>query len=207
MNRLMTGIVVFDDVEVLDFCGPFEVFSVTRLSEENRRESLSPFDVRIVAESLEPVRATGGLRVLPDESFASCPPLDLLVVPGGWGTRPIYRDDGPVIDFIRSRAGEVATLTSVCTGAMLLGRAGLLEGRRATTHWCALDWMADELRATTVVRDEHVVAEGALLTSAGISAGIEMSLQVVERCFGAEVAVNTARQMEYRWPTDNVRRV
>jgi len=205
MSRTRVGILVFPDVEVLDFCGPFEVFSVTRLDEARRREEPSPFDVALVAERAEPLAASGGLRVIPDYTLATCPPLDLLVVPGGWGTRTEIKNQ-PLLDWIAARARQVATLTSVCTGAMLLGQAGLLDGRRATTHWRSLDWMRESFPNVTVVPDQRVVEDGDVLTSAGISAGIDMALRVVARYHGEVVARATARHMEYPYPDDNRRR-
>ena len=206
MERKTVGIVIFDDIEVLDFCGPFEVFSVTRLNEEKRREESSPFDVRLVSERGGTITTSGGMRVAADYSFGNCPKLDILCAPGGWGTRRELSN--PVmLEWLKSRALEVELLTSVCTGSMLLGFAGLLEGRRATTHWRSLDWMAESFPQTTVLRDEHVVEDGALITSAGISAGIDMALKVVARYFGEEISRATARQMEYPWPESNARRV
>jgi len=206
MERRRVGILVFDDVEVLDFCGPFEVFSVVRLVEERRREDPSPFEVILVAERQAVVTATGGLKVTPDVSLASCPPLDVLVVPGGWGTR---RELGnPVLrEWIAERGRQVETLTSVCTGAMLLGHTGLLDGRHATTHWRSLDWMSESFPRVTVERDLHVVEDGNVLTSAGISAGIDMALRVVARYHGEAIARATARHMEYPYPEDNRRRI
>ena len=206
MNRKRVGILVFPDVEVLDFCGPFEVFSVTRLNEERRREETSPFEVLIVAEQPEVVVTTGGMKVTPDYTLDTCPPLDILVVPGGWGTRAGIKNTR-LVAWIAERARQVETLTSVCTGSMLLGQAGLLDGRHATTHWRALPWMRESFPAATVEDKLHVVEDGNVLTSAGISAGIDMALRVVARYYGETVARNTARNMEYRYPDDNSRRV
>ena len=206
MTRTRVGILVFPNVEVLDFCGPYEVFSVTRLNEERRREESSPFEVLLVAEGAEPVVATGGLRVIPDATLETCPALEILVVPGGWGTRKEMRNQR-VLMWIAERAKEVETLTSVCTGAMLLGQAGLLDGRRATTHWRSLDWMRQSFPAVTVEDKLHVVEDGQVLTSAGISAGIDMALLVVARYVGEAVGRATARHMEYPFPDDNRRRV
>ena len=206
MDRRRVGILVFDGVEVLDFCGPFEVFSVTRLVEERRREDPSPFEVVLIAEREGMVTASGGLRVVPDATLASCPAVDVLVVPGGWGTR---REIGnPALrEWIAQRGRQVETLTSVCTGAMLLGHAGLLDGRHATTHWRSLDWMSESFPRVTVERDLNVVEDGNVLTSAGISAGIDMALHVVARYHGDAIARATARQMEYPYPDDNRRRI
>jgi transcriptional regulator GlxA family with amidase domain len=206
MNRFRAGILIFPDVEVLDFAGPFEVFSVTRLNEDRRREELSPFEVTLIAESREPIIASAGMRVIPDVDLENCPPLDILVVPGGWGTRK-QSENKRLIDWIEKTGNSVRTLTSVCTGSMLLGRAGLLDGLRATSHWRALDWMRDSFPEVTVESDLHVVEDGRVLTSAGISAGIDMSLKVVARYCGEAIARATARHMEYPFPESNVRRI
>ncbi len=200
------GIVVFPEVEVLDFCGPYEVFSVTRLSEENRRESSSPFRVLLIGRTLETIRTTGGMKVTPDVEFHSCPRLDVLVVPGGWGTRSLMKDS-EMLNWIRQRAAETGTVTSVCTGALLLGGAGVLDGKRATTHWKSLDLLKQSYPAIDVVNDEHVVNDGNVITSAGIAAGIDMALTVVKNYCGEEVARNTAQYMEYPFPESNARRV
>jgi len=206
MKQKRVGIVIFDDVEVLDFCGPFEVFSAVRLNEDKRREEPSPFEVLLVAEKLSPVRAGGGMQVLPQHSFQSCPRLDILVVPGGWGTRREL-DNPAMLDWLRQRAAEVETLASVCTGSMLLGFAGLLDCRHATTHWKSLDWMRDAFPSVTVEYGRHVVEDGRVLTSAGISAGIDLSLKAVARYCGEAVARATAKHMEYPYPDSNARRV
>jgi transcriptional regulator GlxA family with amidase domain len=207
MNEKRVGILIFPNVEVLDFCGPFEVFSVTRLNEATRREVASPFEALLVAETTEPVTATGGLRVLPNVTIDDCPALDVLVVPGGWGTRTEIKNER-LLRWIAERGKAVETLTSVCTGSMLLGQAGLLDGRRATTHWRSLPWMRDSFPTVTVEEKLHVVEDGNVLTSAGISAGIDMALRVVARYHGDEVARATARNMEYRYvPEDNSRRI
>ena len=206
MERKTVGILIFPFVEVLDFCGPYEVFMATRLDEENRLIEPPPFDMYLVAESKEPVAATGGLTVIPSCSIGNCPPLDILVVSGGAGTR-IEIDNRRVIGWIIERAKEVETLTSVCTGSMLLGKAGLLRGRRATTHYRSLDWMRETFPEVTVEDSLRVVEDGDLITSAGIAAGIDMALHVVARYFGDKVARATARHMEYPFPEDNKRRI
>ncbi len=202
------GILIFPDVEVLDFCGPFEVFSVTRLDEARRRETNSPFRVLLVAPTRAPVTTTGGMVVQPHASLDDCPPLDLLLVPGGWGTRALLGNE-PLQRWVQERAAAAELLLSVCTGALLLGKAGLLDGRRATTHWQSLDVMEKLTPRATVVRDEHVVFEEGLNvgTSAGIAAGIDLALRVVARLHGEPVARTTARHMEYPFPEDNRRRV
>jgi transcriptional regulator GlxA family with amidase domain len=206
LERKRVGIVLFEDIEVLDFCGPFEVFSVARLNEDKRREEPSPFEVWLVAEHPGPVNTSGNMQVMPHYTFENCPPLDILVVPGGWGTRKELKNPA-MLEWLRARAAEVETLTSVCTGAMLLGFAGLLNGRRATTHWRSLDWMRDAFPEATVEFQKHVVEDGSLVTSAGISAGIDMALRVVARYCGENVARAAARHMEYPFPDSNERRI
>ena len=206
VNQKQVGILIFPDVEVLDFCGPFEVFSVTRLHEERRREEPSPFEVFLVAERQQPIETSGGMHVIPAVSITECPPLDILVVPGGWGTRKeIYNDR--LLSWIAERGSKVETLASVCTGAMLLGKAGLLDGKHATTHWRSLDWMRESFPNVTVEDGLHVVEDGYVITSAGISAGIDMALRVVTRYYGGSVGRATARHMEYPYPEDNARRI
>jgi len=206
MKRKRIGIVLFDDIEVLDFCGPFEVFSATRLNEEKRREEPSPFEVLLVAESPAPITTTGGMTVLPHHTFENCPRLDIVMSPGGWGTRKEVKN--PVmLNWLRARAAEAETVTAVCTGSMLLGFAGLLDGLHATTHWRSLDWMRDSFPSVTVEYGKHFVQDGSVFTSAGISAGIDMSLKIVAHHFGEDIARATARHMEYPFPESDARRI
>jgi len=198
MVTTRVGILIFDEVEVLDFAGPYEVFSRTRLvpGVESRRSSDSaPFEVFTVAARAAPIRATGGLRVVPDFDFAAAPPIDLLVVPGGFGTRALLHDEA-TLAWIRQTAGAARQVTSVCTGALLLARTGLLAGRRATTHWGALTLLAEVDPTIRVQPDERVVSDG-IVTSAGVSAGIDMALAVVESLCGRAVADETAHYMDY----------
>ena len=146
------------------------------------------------------------MKVLPHHTFENCPRLDILVVPGGWGTRKELHNPG-MLDWLRARAAEVETLAAVCTGSMLLGFAGLLDGLHATTHWRSLDWMRESFPSVTVEYGKHFVEDGRVLTSAGISAGIDMSLKVVANYFGEEIARATARHMEYPYPESDVRRI
>lgn len=198
MERWNVGILVFDEVEVLDFAGPFEVFSRTRLVpglDSRRSEESAPFRVFTVGKSLETVSATGDLRIVPHHSFTDAPRIDLLVVPGGFGTRPLM-NDAATVDWIRRTAATSRMVTSVCSGALLLSKAGLLEGRRATTHWGALD-LLESLGGVRVDRAARVVDDG-VITSAGVASGIDMSFHVVERLHGRAVADETARYIEYR---------
>jgi transcriptional regulator GlxA family with amidase domain len=199
MEKWSVGILVFDDVEVLDFAGPFEVFSRTRLAsgpEARRSEESAPFVVFTVAREASPVRATGGLVVTPAHSFASAPPIHLLVVPGGFGTRGLLHDE-PTLAWIRAVAGSARKVTSVCTGSLLLARAGLLRGKRATTHWGALD-LLDSLGAGVEVDRVARVVDDGVVTSAGVASGMDMAFHVVEGLHGKAVADETARYIEYR---------
>lgn len=205
-DRKMVGILIFDDVEALDYCGPYEVFCSVRLNEVRRREEPSPFHLLLVAEKEETIRANGGMRVLPDVTMAECPPLDILLVPGGWGTRREITNER-LLAWIAERAKEIATLASVCTGAMLLGKAGLLAGRHATSHWKSLGWMRESFPDVIVEDQLHVVRDGNIYTSAGISAGIDLALLVTAEYFGDEIARATARHMEYCYPENLVRRI
>ncbi len=192
------GILIFDDVEVLDFCGPFEVFSVAaKLGQEDGKEP--PFTAFTLAERAngQPIRCAGGLLVQAQYGLDDHPPIDLLVVPGGWGTRREV-DNPRLIAWIRAQSERAQLTASVCTGAFLLGRAGLLEGRQVTTHWASIERLRKSLPNATVLEDIRYVDEGPIVTSAGISAGIDMALHLVGRLQGDDLARQTARQMEYR---------
>lgn len=198
MNTVAVGILLFDNVEVLDFAGPYEVFSRTRLTpgvESRRSDDSAPFRVFTVAAKSEAVIATGGLRILPDFDLTAAPPIEVLVVPGGFGTRALLQDPG-ILAWIRQTARAAQRVTSVCTGSLVLARAGLLTGRRATTHWGALALLAELDRTILVEADMRVVEDG-VVTSAGVSAGIDMALAVVEAMHGPAVADETARYMDY----------
>jgi transcriptional regulator GlxA family with amidase domain len=199
MEPIHVGILIFDDVEVLDFAGPFEVFSRTRLTpgvESRRSEESAPFRVFTVAKTLDPVTATGGLTVVPRHGFADAPRIDLLLVPGGFGTRPLLKDK-KTLDWIRRTAAAARQVTSVCTGALLLAQAGLLRGRRATTHWASLD-LLDSLGAGVTVDRTSRVVDDTVITSAGVASGIDMAFYIVETLFGPAVADETAKYIEYR---------
>ena len=166
MDRKKVGIVIFPMVEVLDFCGPFEVFSVTRLTEGLNPGDPSPFEVLLVAETAAAVTTTGGMQVAPHTTFDACPPLDIMVVPGGWGARAEMKNPA-MLDFVKQQAAGVETLTSVCTGSLVLGNAGLLDGLRATTHWRSLGMMQEKFPRITVDRESHVVEDGRVWSRTG----------------------------------------
>jgi len=197
VSRLNVGIFIFDDVEVLDFAGPYEVFSRTRTEpgvESRQTDASAPFRVFTVSPAKTPVRAIGGLTVVPDYGFEDAPAIDLIVIPGGFGTRALLQDEA-ALAWVRGVAATAKTVTSVCTGALLLARVGLLENRRATTHWCALEWLKG-MGDIEVVSDVRYVDDG-VVTSAGVSAGIDMAFHVVESLCGKAVADETSRYIDF----------
>jgi transcriptional regulator GlxA family with amidase domain len=187
------GILVFPDVEILDFCGPFEVFSSAR-SESGEKL----FNALTVAETDDLITCRGGLLVQPNVTFATAPKFDIILAPGGYGTDQ-QQENPVVLNWLRQQRTATELTTSVCTGAFLLGAAGLLDGLRATSHWSTIDRLREFVPATSVLDDVRVVDEGEIITSAGVSAGIDMALHVVRRLHGDAVATATARDMEYDW--------
>lgn len=192
MNRTL-AILIFDDVEVLDFCGPFEVFSVA-----NGFTDPPAFRVLTVAEKDRPVITKGGLSVNPHHRFADCPRPELLLIPGGRGTRKEMHNL-VVTNWIKQVAAQAEMVLTVCTGSLVLAMTGLLDGLEATTHHGAIDLLRQTASKTMVHEDRRVVDNGRIICSAGIAAGIDMSLHVVNRLLGSDVAEKTARQMEYPW--------
>ncbi|MGZ0053562.1 DJ-1/PfpI family protein [Bacillus cereus] len=191
MNKWSVGIFLFYEVEVLDFAGPFEVFSVTEVNEEK------PFTVYTVSENGEMITARNGLKVQPDYSIENLPPVDILIIPGGLGAREYEIKNEIVIKWIRQQMKEVKLMTSVCTGALLLAKAGLLEGLKATTHWASIEKFKNEFQNVEVIENVKFVDEGHIITSAGISAGINMAFHIVKNLLGVHVAEDTAKRMEY----------
>jgi transcriptional regulator GlxA family with amidase domain len=185
------AILIFDEVEVLDFAGPFEVFSVTGL-----RDKIKPFNVYTVSLGDGPVIARNGLSINAHHTTTDCPRPDILLIPGGFGTRPLLKD-AAALKWIRETSDLAEMTLSVCTGALLLAKAGLLTDMEATTHHGSLDFLA-ELDSTMTVRSEtRFVDNGAIILSAGVSAGIDMSFHVVKRLLGADLAAEAAHYMEY----------
>jgi transcriptional regulator GlxA family with amidase domain len=186
------AILIFDEVEILDFCGPFEVFAITGRGREQK-----PFDVFTVAEKSEAVTTSNGLSVNPRHTTGDCPPADILIVPGGIGSRREMLNQ-TLIDWIKETAGRAELTLSVCTGSLLLAKAGLLDGASATTHWAAMDLLREVAPRATVCPDKQFVDNGRVMTSAGISAGIDLSLYAVAKLLGEDEASKTARWMEYK---------
>jgi transcriptional regulator GlxA family with amidase domain len=195
---LAVAIYVFPEVEVLDFAGPYEVF--TTASRVHRKKALpgpEPFKVFTVARESGTVRARAGLEVAPDFTFAQHPPIDLLMIPGGVVSTEL--ETPAVAAWIQRNAATAQLTASVCTGAFLLAQAGLLDGRNATTHWEDVAEMREMFPAVTVLDERRWVDEASIVTSAGISAGMDMSLHLVERLASRELALLTARQLDYDW--------
>ncbi|ALZ61415.1 MULTISPECIES: DJ-1/PfpI family protein [Bacillus] len=191
MNKWSVGIFLFNEVEVLDFAGPFEVFSVTEVNGEK------PFTVYTVSENGEMITARNGLKVQSDYSIENLPPVDILIIPGGLGARKYEIKNEIVIKWIRQQMKEVKLMTSVCTGALLLAKAGLLEGLKATTHWASIEKFKNEFQNVEVIENVKFIDEGHIITSAGISAGINMAFHIVKNLLGVHVAEDTAKRMEY----------
>lgn len=194
---LEIGILVFPEVEVLDFAGPFEVFSVASRIAGQQIGIEAPFRVSIVGANGAPVMARHGLGVCPHVGFSNAPQFDLLVVAGGIVDQPL--GDAATLAWIRMQDAGTALTASVCTGALVLAKVGLLDGLKATTHWNDLAGLRAAFPAVEVLKDVAYVDQGRIVTSAGISAGIAMSLHLVGRILGVGMAKATARRMEYEW--------
>ena len=191
------GILLFDGVEILDFTGPFEVFSALWSDpDEQTKESHPVFRVVTIAETDRLITCFGGLLVQPQATIANHPPLDILLVPGGHVDDVIANPH--LLEWIVEQDQHTRLTTSVCTGALVLAKCGLLSQHRATTHWSALELMRERYPDVEVLSEARFVDEGHLITSAGISAGIDMSLHIVSRLVGKAAAAMTARGMEYR---------
>ena len=204
MKTLRVTILVFDEVEALDFAGPYEVFTTAARVQARRTPARPPaFAVSLAAASLAPVRARAGLRVLPDHALDDdAPPPDVLLIPGGVIDGPCQ--SRPVLDWIMRLHGHTRVTASVCTGAFLLAQAGVLADGSCTTHWEDAADLQARFPTLYVDASRRWIAQPArrLLTSAGISAGIDMSLHLVDELIDPALAQATARQMDYRWTAD-----
>jgi transcriptional regulator GlxA family with amidase domain len=185
------GVLLFPEFELLDVFGPLEVFGHAK----------DVFRVQTVAERPGPVASAQGPRAIADHGLDDCPGLEILLVPGGMGTRREV-DNARLIDWLAERARTAELVTSVCTGAALLARAGVLDGRRATSNKRAFQWVTEQGPTVRWVRQARWVDDGNVITSSGVSAGIDMALYIVERLAGAEVRERLAIGMEYEWRAD-----
>ncbi|MFZ4453868.1 DJ-1/PfpI family protein [Salibacterium aidingense] len=186
------GIYLFDEVEVLDFAGPYEVFSVAY---KDRFED-KLFEVTTISETGDMISARNGLQVMPDTSLDQAPNTDVVIIPGGQGAREKEAYNEKLIKWLRACQDSAEVIASVCTGALVLANAGLLDGKRATTHWGSYDRLA-AFSSVDVQRNVKFVDEGSIVTSGGISAGINMAFHLMEKFEGKEAVTQTARWMEY----------
>lgn len=185
------GIYIYENAEVLDFAGPFEVFSTAkRLVAKN-------WNIFLLAETMEPVAARGGFNVLPDYCFNDHPPIDVLIVVGGDHTEEIHKSH--VNNWIRTIDKTAMQVVSVCTGVFLLAQANLLNNLFVTTHWEDIPDLIYRFPTLNVIEDKRWVTDGKYTTSGGISAGIDMSLHLVGKLHSTVLAEQVAHQMEYRW--------
>lgn len=187
------SILIFNQVEILDFAGPLEVFNTARQFWNG-----PPPQIELVAPDHESIRTVGNMRVHPDRHLNDCLHTDLLVVPGGAGTRPLLEQEA-TIAWIRERARQSILTLSICTGALLLGRARLLDGRNVTTHHSAFDELRTIVPSATIQSRQRYVDTGKIITAAGISAGIDAALYTVAKINGRGTAMKTAVEMEYDW--------
>ena len=185
------AVALFEDAEELDWAGPWEVLSAWAHHWPD-----DDVEVFTVAQEPSPVRCAKGLRVLPDHTWETAPAFDVLVYPGGFGTRAGMKDDG-VLEWVRAAAARGTLMTSVCTGALVYGAAGLLKDRPATTFWGALDELAATDASIDVRGDERFIDDGDVVTAAGVSAGIDMALHLVARLHSVERARQVRRAIQY----------
>lgn len=187
------GILLFNEVEILDFAGPFEVFSITTYKECNQK----PFEVNTVAQTKDLIRTRNGLKIQPDYDFYDAPHFDILIIPGGYGAEEIEIHNPKIINWIKERMIHVDIMASVCTGAFLLAQAGLLDGKQATTHWMDIDRLERGYNKIKVIHDVKFVDQNSIITSGGISAGINMSFYIIKKLLGEDISNATAKRMEY----------
>ena len=191
------GIFIFDSVEVLDFAGPYEVFASTRLSSKSNAaiHKLScPFNVFTFTEKKKIITCTGGLSVKSDFTLNDCPKLDILIVPGGIGTRKLLKNNNILNWLVANK--DINIIASVCTGSLILAKAGLLDNKKATSHWGALELLKKLSPSTRILTNKKFVFD-TYYTSAGVSSGINMSLDIIEKLLGKKIAQNTAKYIEY----------
>jgi transcriptional regulator GlxA family with amidase domain len=196
------GIYIYDDVEVLDFAGPFEVFSTASRVKARIEPGLDDlFNVFTIGEKMTTIYARGGLQIMPKYQISDHPEINLFIIPGGIIDDELGKDH--LISWIVA-SSDIADITaSVCTGAFLLAKAGLLESKVATTHWEDINDFRSMFPNIKIKKDVRWVDEGHIVTAAGISAGIDMSLHIVSRFSDKDLAMLTARQMEFNWTRDS----
>ncbi|MBU0972675.1 MAG: DJ-1/PfpI family protein [Proteobacteria bacterium] len=187
------GIYIYDNAEVLDFSGPFEVFTTaTRICGDEK-----PFNVFMIGETGEMVTARAGYQVKPNYKFDDHPPIDVLIVAGGFHYEEVKK--ATVLDWITQQADQARFVASVCSGTWLLAEAGVVTNQNVTTHWDDISMLRQQYPDLSVLENARWIDEGKIITSAGISAGIDMSLHLVGKFHSVRLAEKTARQMEYKW--------
>ena len=199
LQKKNVGIFIFDFVEVLDFSGPYEVFSSARLTKKSSasiQKQPKAFNVFTFSEKKKYISASGGLVVKSDFTLKNCPSLNILIIPGGIGTRKLL-ENKKILNWLKLKQ-NLDIVASVCTGSLLLAKAGLLEGKRATTHWGAIKLLKEISPSTVVIKKNKFVFDK-YYTSAGVSTGIDMSLHIIENIFGKIIAKNTAKYIEYKY--------
>ncbi|MBN1499822.1 MAG: DJ-1/PfpI family protein [Spirochaetes bacterium] len=188
-----TGILIFNEVEVLDFAGPFEVFSIS----ENPHTKENLFNVFTIAQHSDSITARNGLKVIPDYTFSDFPDMDILIIPGGYGAEEIEIHNTVLLNWIKEADSRVKTIASICTGAFLLAESGVISSHEVTTHWMDIERLQRNYPGLRVAANRKFVDQGHVLTSGGISAGIELSLYIVSKYSSMKTAVNTAKRIEY----------
>ena len=174
-----------------------------RLNEEHRFDEDSPFEVILISENLNPVLAMGRLQLTPNVDFDNCPKLDLLIVPGGKGSRKEV-NNSKLINWIAKQSSRAQLTSSVCTGSSLLGKAGLLKNPQATTNWRAFDFLRKSAPNSKIITNVRYTMMEPIFTSAGVASGIDLSLKIVSYYFGTKVGQSTARYMQYPYPKNDL---
>ena len=198
MKKKNVGILIFDDVELLDFTGPFEVFSRTRSIEGTKSrldEETACFNTFTFSFNQKNISATGGVEVVPNYHIGNLPKVDILVIPGGFGTRLLLKDS-KFITWLSEYCKKSIIVTSVCTGSLLLAKAGVLENKKCTTHWGAIDLLNSLDKSLKVIKNQRIV-DDTVITSAGVSSGIDMAFYLVSKLCGEKIAQDTAKYIEF----------
>jgi transcriptional regulator GlxA family with amidase domain len=191
MKMITVGILLFNEVEVLDFAGPYEVFSIAK------KDDIKLFNVVTIGENTERLEARNGLKIVPDYHFKNHPKLEILIIPGGYGAEEIEIKNRNLLDWIKQQSNQVKILASVCTGALLLAEIGVLDNKEATTHWMDLDRLEKNYPKVKVVRGVKYVDQHEIITSGGISAGINMSFYIIKKLTDTKTVIDLAKRMEY----------
>lgn len=192
-KKWIVGILLFNEVEVLDFAGPFEVFSITTYSDTDNK----PFIVKTISETGNMINARNGLKIKPDYNFNDKINFDILIIPGGYGAEKIEIHNLKVIEWIKNQFNNVDILASVCTGSFLLAKTGILDNKNVTTHWMDIKKLQNDFPKIKVHKNIKYIEDGKIITSGGVSAGINMSLYIIEKLLNKDIARYTAKRMEY----------